>query len=243
MKNFIASLLILLSVAVSAQMIVKKTDGTVFTNNQVFNITSLVAPANYLGFYVQNTSNADIRVKIKCESITNATGADFELCFGLCIQSVSAGQRYPSANNAVTVLANSQTGAGDHLSNNNVGSGTFPMDYVFKFYMVDAAGAEIVGSSLTITYRYNPSAASVNFNVVESLGIDVTRNVSSDFVLIHAKKQTNVDLIDSTGKILESKTINVGENKYDVSGKAVGIYFLNFISEDGKSGVCKIIKK
>ena len=185
MKKIWITFAILLSINSFAQMVVKRSNGTVITNNQVFPITSLIAPANNVGFFVQNTSNADIRVKIRCESILNATGADFELCFGLCYPSVAAGQRYPGGANAVTVPGNGQTGAGDHFLNNFPGSGVFPLDYVFTFYMVNATGVEIAGTGVTITYRYNPALSTNSLpNDLASLGIDVSKTVTSDFVVI-----------------------------------------------------------
>ena len=242
MKKSILIILFIATFAASAQMVVRRTNGVAFTNNEIIPITSLTAPANNVGFYVQNTSNAPIGVKIRCESITNATGADFELCFGLCYPSVAVGGRYPGGNfNTVQIAANSQSGTGDHFLNNNTGTGQFPMDYVFKFYMIDSAGTEI-GNSVTVTYRYNPNLSASSTADLRQIGISVTKNVTSDFVVINSEKTIDLDLIDINGKKISSTIVETGSSNFDVSGFSAGIYFLNFRTSDGQSAVSKIIK-
>ena len=242
MKNQILVLLTLCSFFTFAQMVVKKANGTAFVNNEVMTLTSAAFPANNVDFFVQNTSSSPIRVKIRCESITNATGADFQLCFDLCYPSVTSGGRYPGGNlNAVEIPGNTTTGNGNHFQNANPGTGTFPMDYTFRFYMIDTAGAE-VGNSITVTYRFNPNLSVSSNTDLEKMGVTVAKTVTSDFVSISSNQLLSADLIDTTGKKISSKNIEAGTTAFDVSNQSAGIYFLNFKNFDGKSAVAKIIK-
>ena len=95
----------------------------------------------------------------------------------------------------------------------------------------------------SITYRYNPALSTNSLpNDLASLGIDVSKTVTSDFVVIKSAQNCTANLIDINGKTVQTATCTVGENNMDVSRQAAGLYFLNFTTDQGKTGVCKIIK-
>src|SRR5687768_10256725 len=106
----------------NAQVTVTKTNGTPIANGQVFTFNSLEYENAYFGFLVHNNTASSVDVRILCESITNATGAGMELCFGnVCLASVSTGNAYPST--AVTIAPGGTNSEFDHFLNSNAGTG------------------------------------------------------------------------------------------------------------------------
>ena len=247
MKRIILLFTLLAITGLQAQMVVKKADGTVINDGQVFTFSSMVYAQAVLGFYVQNTSTTDnIRVKIKCESITNADGSNMQLCFGgVCLASITAGNSYPSGQPVVVAPGATTINAFDDFYNQNPGDGThYPMDYVFKFYQMDTSNM-IIGNAVTITYRYNPTlnTAGFNWNSLSNMGIVLKSNVTSTALEIEAHQETTVDLYDVTGKVVGQKTLTSGLNSVDVSALQSGLYLLNFNNASGQRATMKFIKK
>ena len=247
MKKIIVLFSLFFIAGLQAQMVVKKTDGTVITDGQVFTVTSTVYAQAVLGFYIQNTSTTDnIRVKIKCESITNADGTNMQLCFGgVCLSSITAGNSYPSGQPVIVAPGATTINAFDDFYNQNPGDGThYPMDYVFKFYQMDTSNA-IIGTPVTITYRFNPTlnTAGFNFNSLSNMGISLQSNSTASTLEIEAHQTTAIEIYEVTGKVVERKTLGSGLNTIEVSSLHSGMYLLRFSNASGQRATVKFIKK
>lgn len=226
----------------NAQMVVKKSDGTVITDGSVFSYNTVDTEESILHFVVYNTATSDIKVKILCESITNSDGSDFEFCFGgNCIPFVTVGQNYPPT--GFTLSAGSNSGDGDHFWNKKAVSttGLYPMKFVFKFYQVDSFGNQ-VGSPVRITYK-SLEQLSVNEVDFAKYGISLKSTIINDEIKFEAKNAGSIYLFDASGKLVTSKAINKGENTVNINTLKSGIYILNYESNDGKTGNIKLIKK
>lgn len=223
-------------------MVVKKSDGTVITDGSVFSYNTVDTEESILHFVVYNTAATDIKVKILCESITNSDGSDFEFCFGgNCMPFVTVGQNYPP--NGFTLPAGSNSGDGDHFWNKKAVSttGSYPMNFVFKFYQVDGFGSPI-GSPVRITYKSLEQLA-VNEVDFAKYGISLKSTIINDDIKFEAKNAGTIYLFDASGKLVTSKAINKGENTVNVNTLKSGIYILNYESNNGKTGNIKLIKK
>lgn len=136
----------------SATFAVLKADNSAVTDNQTISFSTVDANAN-LHLKIKNQSATDILMRVKLMSITNADGSNMQVCVGLsCFNSVTTGGLYP---NSAFSIAAGQTQDNITFWNQNTGTGTFPIEYKFKFFEVDASGNQI-GDALTFTYQYNP---------------------------------------------------------------------------------------
>ena len=244
MKRIILLFTLFAITGLQAQMVVKKADGTVINDGQIFTFSSTVYAQAVLGFYVQNTSTTDnIRVKIRCESITNADGSNMQLCFGnVCLSAITAGNSYPSGQPVIIAPGATTINAYDDFYNQNPGDGTnYPMDYVFKFYQMDTSNA-IIGNSVTITYRFNPTLNTTEFNAIGAMGIVLKSNVTSSALEIETQQASTVALYDVTGKAVGQRALASGLNTVDVSGLESGLYLLNFNNALGQRATMKFIK-
>ena len=240
MKKALLILGLLFVTVAQAQITVTRSNGAPIENGQVFTFNSLEYDDAYFGFLVNNNTASSIDVRILCESITNATGAGMELCFGnVCLASVSTGNAYPSS--AVTIPAGGTNSEFDHFLNSNAGTGGIS-DYKFTFYIEDEFGgsaAEIV----TMTYRYDPNAMSTDGFALNSTGATLKSTVVQNTLDIKASKNVQMELFDMNGKTIRRQNLNAGDHSIDASDLNAGIYIVNFTTDSNQHSSAKFIKK
>ena len=112
-------------------------DGVEIEDNEVFEFSDITYDEASMGFYVRNDTSEDINVKVEVTSMSGTDGSLMELCFGNCYNGIALNQSYPS-NSSVTIAPNdTQASSGDHFFNEDPGDGSTPVEYTFRFYMVD----------------------------------------------------------------------------------------------------------
>lgn len=226
----------------NAQFTVNKIDGTPFTNNQVIEFTTHSSTASELKFTVQNNSTDNLDFRIRCTSLVNNNGSNFQLCWGgECISSVALNGIYPGFQNVINAGANT-IGFNDNFKNFNPGDGTnYPMDFSFRIFTRDLNG-NTVGSSFNITYRYQGPLSIEHKDKLNAMGVKVLNNVANQFIGLEITKPVQYEIVNLQGQIIATK--NIAENtNIDVSSYQTGLYFLNFKNQEGLSDAVKIFKK
>ncbi|WP_297511428.1 T9SS type A sorting domain-containing protein [Flavobacterium sp.] len=207
--------------------------------------TQLGYPAAEILFRVRNNGPATTNVWIKCEDLVNNNGSNFQLCFGQeCLPEVSENTIYPTTG-SVTLAPNASNGNFDHFLNDNAGSGTFPLDFVFRFFQTNQAtqgGAE-VGNAITVTYRYDPNLSVDEIDQLQSSGVIVKSTLVESELVLDVLKATTMTIVDLNGKVLHSSSLNYGIQSIDVSNFNSGVYLINFINAEGIRTSKKIIKR
>lgn len=236
---------ILLSVFVTSigfsQILLTKHDATPIVDGQILTFTSTTYPANELPFYVKNLGTASTTVKVICENLINNDGTGFEFCFGNeCLPSVEIGGIYPSM--PVVLAPNEMNGNFDHFLNTNTGSGTYPMDYTFRFYQVDSNGNE-VSNSITLTYRYDPTLLSSEALQLEKSGVLIKSTIVSSKLELDVLKNVSMRITDLNGKEVMNSNLTYGLQSIDVSNLNSSIYIVTFTDEKGNSTNQKIVKQ
>ncbi|HMI08484.1 MAG TPA: T9SS type A sorting domain-containing protein [Flavobacterium sp.] len=247
MKKLLIAVFCLNGILAFAQLSVKKLDGTVINDGDVFvyntlsNPDDLENPNNYLGLKIYNTSAQSIHVKAEVVSISNSTGDNLQLCIGdVCLSAITAGSSYP--NSATTIAGNGQNSDFDHLLNGNAGIDTnLPVEYVVKIYML--SGNTPVGNSVTFTYRYQSTLATTGFGSLASAGIVIKSNLVGNQLEVQTQKDVTVTIYDLNGKLVNSTKLVSGTQSIDVSSLNAGMYIANFKNEAGQQATVKIIKK
>ena len=132
----------------------ESTDGVVIDDNEVHQFSETTYPDASFGFYVRNNTSEDINVKVEVTSMSGTDGSSMELCFGDCYNGVALNQTYPT-NTFVTIApGETQASSGDHFFNQDAGDGNTPVEYSFRFYIVDENGDEVVSQEELITYTH-----------------------------------------------------------------------------------------
>jgi hypothetical protein len=227
----------------NAQFTVNKIDGTPLTSNDIITFTTHSSTASELKFTVQNNSTDNLDFRIRCTSLVNNNGSNFQLCWGgECISSVALNGIYPGFQNVINAGANT-IGFNDNFKNFNPGDGTnYPMDFSFRIFTRDLVG-NTVGSSFNITYRYmGPTMSVEQKDKLSAMGVKVLNNVANQFIGLEITKPVQYEIVNLQGQIIATK--NIAENtNIDVSSYQTGLYFLNFKSNEGISDTVKIFKK
>lgn len=244
LKNLILGTLLLIQLQVLAQIEVKQIDGTPINDGSNFLFFTNSGNGAYLNYKVYNTSSTPTIVKIKCVSITNASGGDVQLCFGgVCFGSITAGNSYPD--NPDPIDGNGENGNFDHFYNNSSGiSPTADVLYTFKFYQVDANGTE-VGNSVTFGYQFvqNLTVADIENNSLKKFGVEITSNSVQNQLEMQIFVPMTTSIFDLNGRLVLTKKMDVGQHILDVSLQKSGMYLIKFVNETGQNVVAKCLKK
>lgn len=237
-KIFYAGCLFLTSF-LQAQITVTTTGNQVISDDQVFTF-STTGPSAEIPFKVTNIGTDPINVKILMSDITNATGANFTLCFGVCLYNVTEGTYVPPSF-PITIEAGDTTPAGDHFMNNNPGDGLNPITYAITFVQVDDDG-NYLQDLMNITYIYNSALSTGDFSSLESMGVTVEKTLVDNTLNIATKTKTSMDIFNVNGQLLRNISID-GNQSVDISALASGVYVLHFATADHKQNNIRIIKK
>jgi len=221
----------------------RPSDGSPIVNGTIL-ASSVTSDASEIKFKVKNTGTTTTNVWARCQSLINNDGSNFQFCFGQeCIGEVTQGGVYPSV--PLTIAPNASNGNFDHFLNYNIGSGVFPMDFVFKFFQTNQTtqgGAE-VGNSITLTYRYDPNLSIDDVNQLQNSGVIIKSTIVDNELTLDVLKSSVMSIYDLNGKILVNTNLNYGIQSIDVSNFSSGIYLVKFINSEGNSSNKKIVKK
>jgi hypothetical protein len=241
--------IILLSLVISqfsfAQVITmtRPSDGSPIVNGTVLASNVLNDPSE-IKFKVRNSGSTTTNVWARCQSLLNNDGSNFQFCFGQeCIGSVELNGVYPSV--PLTLAPNASNGNFDHFLNNNIGSGVFPLDFVFKFFQTNqtSPGGAEVGNSITVTYRYNPNLSIDEINQLQNSGVIIKSTIVDNELTLDVLKSTVMSIYDLNGKMLINSNLDYGIQSIDVSNFRSGVYLVNFTNSEGNISNKKIVKK
>jgi hypothetical protein len=244
-RNLLFIALFLTNIFVYSQVVyafsLETIDGVVINDNEVLEFSEITYPDASFGFYVRNDSSEDINVKVEVTSMSGTDGSLMELCFGECYVGITLNQSYPS-NSFVTIAPNeTQSSSGDHFFNEDPGDGSTPVEYTFRFYMVDQDGNEVVSipelsTELWVGYYYSATLSVDDFDQ-----INATFSHSNGVLKIHSEKQYQLNIYDIRGSLIIEKDIEIGDNYINSSIIPNHLYLLNFREENGTSIFKKII--
>ena len=137
MKKIIFTNILVFASMFGFSQITLSVGGVNVSSGSVLARNTLIYPDAEILFRVRNNGPATTNVWIKCEALTNTNGSNFQLCFGQeCLPEVAVNVIYPTTG-SVTLPPNGSNGNFDHFFNENPGTGTFPVDYMFRFFQTN----------------------------------------------------------------------------------------------------------
>lgn len=240
-KKLLLVSLFLVVMTMNAQFTLEDSEGSPVIDGDIIEFGVLGYPDANWDFYVNNTSSTeDIYMKIEFVSAVNADGSMMELCFGLCYTGISVGSSYPPSNDFVEIAPGEQTGPGNHLVNSEPGNGTDAVEYVFRYYQVDATGTNEIGTPLSITYRYDPLLGVGDFN---KLNVTISSTIINNEMTVNTVEELNMLMYDLQGRLVKSQKLNVGQQIINTSDLSSQIYIVNFKNNQGLSDTIKVLVK
>lgn len=239
MKKILTLLGLFLTTAVFAQFSLEKHSGEPLVDGQTDTYGVYGYGAAELDFYVNNLSTTDqIFMKIEFVSAVNDDGSGVEVCFGLCYSNLVIGTSYPPGTEVVTIEPGQNQGfPGDHIVNLSDGGGD-PIEYVFRWYQVDANGTEF-GDDLSITYRYDPN---LGLNDLEVDAFALSTNVTQ-YLPVQINEQVQMTLFDLQGRRISETSLASGMHQISVGHLSSQMYLAILENDKGQRTTIKFIKR
>lgn len=228
--------------SLQAQFTVEKDNGTPIVDGDIVAFGQVGEPSK-LYFHINNTSSQAINIRVECVSLTNTDGSMMQFCIlPTCYYSVTEGESYPHEQPngmSLPVAPGAQSNTGEHFMNTDPGNGADVIDYVFRFYQVNAFGAE-TGTSLTFTYRYDPL---LGISEINKLDIAVYPTEVKEFLTVETATPLEVEIYDLRGVLVKSEKVSKGKNQLSMAGLSSQLYLVQFENEQGETQTTKIIKR
>ncbi|MFP8895653.1 T9SS type A sorting domain-containing protein [Chryseobacterium cucumeris] len=249
MKNinyYMIFLSFLISFYGKAQLSLAREDETPINDGSVITYNTVDENLATLHYKIKNNSAVPINVRAKVMNIINADGSSFQFCYqNTCLPFIILGAVYPgNSKPAINIPANSEVSSGYTMWNADTGSGTFPIDYIIKYYLVDDFNNEY-GMPVTFTYRYNPNATLAVHDMAKGklsfAEIDATR--VKNVISVISKEDISYVLYTADGRTALAGNLKNGKNVIDVSHLQQGNYIVFFKNRRGEAASKKIVKE
>ncbi len=236
MRLLISILSFIISINIYAQIenafIIEDSDGFVIADNETLEFDSIEFSDASFNFFVRNLTGEEIFLRAELTLISGTDGAGMEFCFGECYNGVDLFTQYPLGGYVSIQAGETQISSGDHFFNQDPGDGTSPVEYSFRFFMVDQNGDEVVSiPELQTDYR-------VNYLYSSNLGLNEFDSLITNFrfndnqLNVISMENMFISIYNIHGKKILDKNILIGDNFIDFSSFANKTLILNFETKD-----------
>ena len=220
MKNIKIIIVLIFTQAVFSQVeyafVLEDSNTNVIANQTTLEFSSIEYTEASFNFFARNLTNEPINLKAEVLTISGSDGTLMEFCFGECYFSVDTGVTYPLSSYVTIQPGETQISTGDHFFNQNPGDGENPIEYSFRFFMVDENGDEVASITELETEYY------INYYYSPSLGLDnlddlkLVYYVLNDKLFVNSESNLSLKIYDFAGKIVSEKLILSGNNSIDI---------------------------
>jgi len=220
---------------------IENSEGTVIQDNETLNFNSVEYPDASFSFFVRNLTDETIFVRSQITSISGTDGSGMEFCFGECYFGVSENFSYPLASFVEIESGQIQTSVGDHFYNQDLGDGETPVEYTFRFYMVDSNGDEVVSvpeliTSYLVNYSYS---SSLSLTQINNINFEILYN--SDVLNITSPINCKLEINDILGRKITDLDLNSGVNLFENINLEEKVVIFRFKFSDGSVSSKKFI--
>ena len=237
-KNLLLLSGMFVAFAMNAQFSVHNDQGGEIQDGDVIVFDTYEYPAASIDFHVTNEHTEDIYTRIEFVDAINADGSMFELCYGDCYTGLAIGDNVPPAPDYITIAPGLSTGQGNHFYNFDPGNGSETLDYIFKFYQVEADGTTVTGTPLTFTYRYAPVLGQDDLSKVD---LTIQSTIVSNELVLKVNETMDMVVYDLQGRIVKQQMLEVGNQRINMSDLSSQAYILQFKTERGATQTTKIV--
>lgn len=220
---------------------VQITDGYEYVTNQL----GLEGEARLKILVTNNSEDETIRLKLKLVSMENANGNNefIQFCFdSQCYIGVETGSTVPSATGGAILAPGGRNNASDHFANAFAGD-TPGQQVVYNLAIIEvsATGQEL-GTLLTFSYTYKPTAGLSDFASLQQMGITINNTIVKNTLEVMANQDAKLEVININGQSVKNATIVSGSQSIDLSGLSSAVYFAKFTNSENKTSQIRIVK-
>ncbi len=238
MKNIKIIIILIFTQTMFSQVdyafVLEDSNTNVIANQTTLEFTSIEYPDASFNFFARNLTNEPINLKAEVISISGSDGTLMEFCFGECYYSVDIGLTYPLSSYVTIQPGETQISSGDHFFNQNPGDGENPIEYSFRFFMVDENGDEVASiaeleTEYYINYYYSPSLGLDNLD-----GLKLVYFLINNRLFVSSESNLSLKIYDLTGRVISKNSITIGNNLIDIKNISKMPVILSFESDEGQ---------
>ncbi len=238
MKNIKIIIILIFTQTMFSQVdyafVLEDSNTNVIANQTTLEFTSIEYPEASFNFFARNLTNEPINLKAEVISISGSDGTLMEFCFGECYYSVDIGLTYPLSSYVTIQPGETQISSGDHFFNQNPGDGENPIEYSFRFFMVDENGDEVASiaeleTEYYINYYYSPSLGLDNLD-----GLKLVYFLINNRLFVSSESNLSLKIYDLTGRVISKNSITIGNNSIDIKNISKMPVILSFESDEGQ---------
>jgi len=207
-------------------------DGSVLQDGSTLEFSTSEYPDASYNFFVRNLTSELINVKAEVLSFSGTDGNSMEFCFGECYFGVELNTSYPIGSFVTIDPGQTQVSTGDHFYNFDSGDGENPIEYSFRFFMVDENGDEVVSQAelktdFLVHYYYS---ASLGLNDLDNFNFNYY--ILNDKLIIDSDSTLILKIYDFLGKELSQSLISIGNNSIELKNLSNNLVILSFESQE-----------
>lgn len=218
---------------------------------EVGEIGDVVTEAGYFSFKVRNNSEDTINVQAELVEVVNGLPEEgpqaLQFCFSKdCYTDIILGSIYPADGQFADILAGEthREDNFDHIVNFYVPTDGGVVDYTFRFFEVEVnEDKEVlgeIGESLLLTYRYNPTLSTPDFNADFAL---LKSTVLKDAMEIELDSDATLSMYDMLGREVLNRNLTSGAHHVTLPNLSSNMYFLQLSSKEGAKQTIKVLVK
>lgn len=209
---------------------------------EVGELGDLATESGFFSFKVRNNSENTINVQAKLVEVLNGEPEALQFCFSAdCYTNIVIDRVYPTDNQFAAILpgeTHKETDF-DHIANFYEPENGNPAEYTFEFFEINDE-FEAIGTPLLITYRYNPTLSTPDFNANFAL---LKSTVLKESIDINLDEDANLSMYDMLGRQILNKNLTSGAHHIALPNLSSNMYFIQVNNKDGAQQTFKVIVK
>lgn len=218
---------------------------------EVGEIGDVVTEAGYFSFKVRNNSENTINVQAELVEVVNGLpeegSQELQFCFSKdCYTDIVIGLVYPTDGQFADILAGAthRDDSFDHIVNFYVPTDGGVVDYIFRFFEVEVnEDGEVlgeIGESLLLTYRYNPTLSTPDFNADFAL---LKSTILKDAMEIELDSDATLSMYDMLGREVLNRNLTSGAHHIALPSLSSNMYFVQLSNKEGAKQTIKVLVK
>lgn len=209
---------------------------------EVGEIGDLVTESGFFKFKIRNNSEEAMKVQAKLVEVVNGESEALQFCFAVdCYTQIVLDRVYPTDNQFAEIEP-----GGTHVDNSNDHIANFyepengeVADYTFRFFEINDDFEEI-GDPLLITYRYNPTLSTPDFDTNFAL---LQSTILKEAMDINLEEDASLRMYDMQGREVLSKNLASGAHHIALPNLSSNMYFIQVSNKEGAKQTFKVIVK
>lgn len=213
---------------------------------EVGELEDVITGAGRFKFKVRNNSEDVIHVRAKLVEVLNGKPDEerqnLDFCFAvMCYDKITLGTVYPTGGQYAEIEPDDthKDNDTDYITNYYEPADGGVVDYTFRFFEVND-DLEEIGDPLLLTYRYNPTLSTPDFNADFAL---LKSTILKDVMELELESDATLSMYDMSGREVLNRNLTSGAHHVALPSLSSNMYFIQLSNREGAKQTFKVIVK